>query len=70
LPQGALVDIDGQAFLLWTSRHRRWSFGGDPYSIGAAAAPKGVTVLTPELVVRAFANGFTRSVHETLSQRA
>lgn len=68
LPLGAVVDINGEAFLVWHQGLKRWSFSG--YS-GLQLPPSPSTpvrVLTPESVVRTFAGGFRPIVHASANR--
>jgi hypothetical protein len=64
LPRGVMFESDGVIYLNWSSGHLPWSFKGYglPVSIASSSSVK---VLTPESVVRMFANGFTPEVHAT-----
>jgi hypothetical protein len=66
LPRGAIFEYEGIAYLVSSVGYLPWSFGGygAAKSIGAATVVK---VLTPQSVVRAFANGFTPLVHTSAS---
>jgi hypothetical protein len=62
LPEGTIVDYEGQPHLSWRGTLRLWTFSG--YG-PPADAPSGarVAVLTPESVVEAIRHGFAPQVH-------
>ena len=60
LPDGAMVAIDGDAFLVEAGRLRPWSMAG--YG-PACAAPEEVEVLTPRSIVAAIAAGYAPVLH-------
>ena len=66
LPNGAFVEIDGQAYLVWRGALWLWSFSGYRERLEIEAAPKTVTVLTPLSIVATFAAGFVPNVHPTI----
>ncbi|WP_371232430.1 hypothetical protein ACAW63_06225 [Pseudomonas sp. QE6] len=56
LPEGTMVEHEGEVVLLWGGRQWRWSFDG--YSPLSPALANGVvTVLTPEPIVALLRNG-------------
>ena len=56
LPEGTMVEHEGEPVLLWRGRQWRWSFDGyNPLS--PALANRVVTVLTPEPIVALLSNG-------------
>lgn len=61
LPPGAMVEWDGDAYLVWDRALRRWSFGG--YNDFRRLPAGEVTVLTPVSIVRAFEAGYRPMVH-------
>ena len=64
LPLGTMVELEGNAYLLWTKGLRAWSFDGydqHQHSTGETL----VRVLTPRSIVGAFAAGFLPLVHPT-----
>lgn len=63
LPLGALVEIDGQALLVWHQGLMRWSFSGYSAASEQPAPSTRVRVLTPESIVRTLAGGFRPNVH-------
>lgn len=65
LPLGALVEINGESFLVWRQGLMRWSFSG--YSALRPQPPSStlVRVLTPESIIRTFAGGYCPAVHES-----
>ena len=63
LPDGAYVEVDGAAWLLWSRALHRWSAGG---YVERRRPPRGaVTVLTPASTVAVIAAGYQPSVHPT-----
>lgn len=62
LPDGSMIEHDGECVLLWRGGQWRWSFEG--YSPLQAAIPvgQGVRVLTPEPVVKLFQNGLAAAL--------
>jgi hypothetical protein len=60
LPDGAMVERDGAAFLWWQGKLLPWSFLG----YGAPVASGGeVSVLTPRSIVAAIAAGYMPALH-------
>lgn len=60
LPDGAMVALDGAAWLVWRGRLRRWSFQG----YGAGRPCEGLArLLTPQSAVGAFACGYRPAAH-------
>ncbi|KRW65475.1 MULTISPECIES: hypothetical protein [Pseudomonadaceae] len=56
LPDGTIVEHEGQPVLLWRGRQWRWSFDG--YTPHTQAMANGmVSVLTPEPIIALFRNG-------------
>lgn len=56
LPNGTMIEHEGQPVLLWRGRQLRWGFEG--YSLLAQPMTNEVvTVLTPEPIVALFKNG-------------
>ena len=69
LPDGAFFEHDGQAYLVWESRHWRWSFEG--YQQAAPCSSKEeVEVLTPPSTVKALLTGFRTEVQLPLTSSA
>lgn len=68
LPDGSMIEHDGECVLLWKGHQWRWSFAG--YSPLQPIIPAGqeVAVLTPEPIVRLFAAGLAGAlaVHPSL----
>jgi hypothetical protein len=62
LPQGAMFEHEGNAYLVSARGYLPWSFAGygAPNDIDAATI---VRVLTPRSIVRAFSQGFMPDVH-------
>jgi hypothetical protein len=67
LPSGVIVDIEGQAYLLWAHRLLLWSFSGYLTSDVPVDPTRTVPVLTPRSVVHAVTRGFTPLVHASAS---
>jgi hypothetical protein len=63
LPDGAMVEHDGAAWLWWHDRLLPWSFDG--YGAPHRSPPAQATVLTPASTVAALAQGYVPSVHPT-----
>lgn len=63
LPDGAIVEVDRIALLVWRGALLPWSFDGYGPIKDALPPQTVVRVLTPASVVRAFASGFTPEVH-------
>lgn len=65
LPEGAFVDIDGDALLYWQGELKRWSFEGYKSYDYLPAPSDLVTVLTPSSIVNTLQHGFLPQVHES-----
>ncbi len=66
LPEGAIFEVDGVAFLQNRGRLFKWSFTG--YSLAQALpGSASVNVLTPRSVVKLFAAGLPARVHASAS---
>jgi hypothetical protein len=64
LPSGAMVDLDGHAYLCWKGRLWPWTFAG----YGPSAEMPGsihARVLTPVSIVGAIRAGFVPQVHDS-----
>jgi hypothetical protein len=61
LPDGAIIERDAKAFLIYAGRLWQWSFVG--YSPAGPVDTSNVAVLTPHCIVEAFRSGFVPSVH-------
>ncbi|MNG41860.1 hypothetical protein D3C84_1313240 [compost metagenome] len=61
-----MIEHAGECVLLWRGGQWRWSFEG--YRLVKQPIPDsaGVTVLTPEPIVRLFAAGLQLQVHESV----
>lgn len=69
LPDGALFEHVGQAYLVWEGSHWRWTFEG--YQQAEPCGSKAVVeVLTPESAVRALLAGFRPNVHRSITSLA
>jgi len=62
LPDGAFVEIDNEAWLVWNGHLRLWSHAGYLRRVKIDGEQE-VTVLTPELSIRALRSGFTPVIH-------
>jgi hypothetical protein len=63
LPPGTMIELGGDACLIWRDRLFVWSFAGyKPYERKFDPTKK-VKVLTPSSIVRIYANGFVPQVH-------
>ena len=66
LPDGAMVEVDGDAWLVHRDRLHRWTSTG--YDGDTAIAPdRLVWVLTPPTTLRVLANGYRPSLHPDLA---
>jgi hypothetical protein len=63
LPDGTMIEINSRAYLVWRRSMYLWSFPGYVEEKGRHAPSTTVTVLTPESIVRIFAQGFVPQVH-------
>jgi hypothetical protein len=64
LPDGAMVEVDGQALLKWRGKAFAWRHAG----YAPAPVPSGpVEVLTPEGTVEAIAKGYKPVVHASVN---
>ncbi|MFJ3487467.1 hypothetical protein ACIPL1_29205 [Pseudomonas sp. NPDC090202] len=70
LPDGTMIEVEGDAVLLWRGGQWRWSFAGYEPIAASVAKQTTVTVLTPEPYVRLFAAGLASGlqVHPSLAQ--
>lgn len=67
VPDGAFIELNGEALLIWEGNLYLWSAQGyklanikiEPFTL--------VTVITPASIVRMFSNGFRPEVHESAS---
>ena len=67
MPDGAIVDIDGQAFAVSGQQLLRWSFGGYTGKIPRRASMQ-ARLLTPPSILRILANGYNPRWHESALQ--
>ncbi|WP_020559487.1 hypothetical protein [Thiofilum flexile] len=65
VPEGAFIDMNGTAFLLWQGHLHQWSYQGYSQSDLILSPSAVVTVLTPASIVRLFSKGFKPLVHES-----
>src|SRR5262245_48628967 len=63
LPDGAYVEIAGDAWLVWGGALRRWS--PDGYRDRAPVGGDSVEVITPRCLVEVLRSGYRASVHPT-----
>lgn len=62
LPEGTMIEVDGDAFLLHRGRRWRWSFQGyEP--VDPLPPATRVRVLTPKGIVRVYSAGYQPDVH-------
>lgn len=66
VPEGAFVEIDEAAFLIWRGGLHRWSPHGYIRATHAPSPSDGVTVLTPPSIVRLYQHGFKPQVHASI----
>jgi hypothetical protein len=64
LPDGAMVEHDGNPHLLWKGKLLPWTFSGYGPAVDAPPDTE-VAVLTPRSIVRAIRAGFVPQVHES-----
>lgn len=62
IPNGTIVEFNGQMYLRWNDRCYPWSFQGYGAAIDLPLTSN-VTVLTPKSIVRLFATGFVPNIH-------
>jgi hypothetical protein len=65
LPDGAMVQVDGESYLIAQGRARKWSPAG--YGEAAAAAPDDAMLLTPPSTLHAFRAGYRPVLHPSAS---
>jgi hypothetical protein len=65
LPDGAMIELNAGAYVLWNQQLLRWSFDGYTQSETPRLSPQRVRVLAPASIVRMFRLGFRPGVHET-----
>lgn len=66
LPDGAIFEHDGQAYLVWDGNHWSWTFEG--YQQAEPCGSRTVVdVLTPKSTVRALQAGFRPGVHRSIT---
>lgn len=59
LPDGTMIEVGGQAVLLWRGAQWRWSFEGYERQQASVAKREDVVVLTPAPIVQLFSAGLT-----------
>lgn len=65
VPEGAFIELNGIAYLLWLERLQQWSPQGYTKSDLELAPSEVITVLTPASIVRLFQHDFKPQVHES-----
>jgi len=65
VPEGAFIEIDGAAFLIWLGGLHRWSPHGYVRATQAPSPSDEVTVLTPASIARLYQHGFKPQVHDS-----
>jgi hypothetical protein len=65
VPDGAMIELDTSAYLLWEQRLLKWSFSGYSHNESSRLSQQRVRVLTPASIVRLFRHGFRPDVHES-----
>ncbi len=65
LPLGALVEINGDSFLVWHRGPKRWSSSGYSALQPLLSSSTLVRVLTPESIIRSFVGGYCPAVYES-----
>lgn len=68
IPEGAFIEINGGAFLLWGGYLHQWSFQGYSKENMEIEPSAVVTVITPQSIVRMFNSGFRPQVHESVGR--
>jgi len=63
LPDGTMIEVDANAYLIWRRQLLKWSFDGYTPSEANRLPTRHVRVLTPASVVRMFRHGFRPDVH-------
>lgn len=66
LPNGTMIAIGGEAWLVWHGQRHKWSFTG--YGDCLPLDGTEVIVLTPLPIVGALRGGYLPSVHESVTQ--
>ncbi len=67
LPDGTIIRMGDESYLVWKNRLYLWSFAGYTLS-DEKINNETVTVLTPKSYVEMFKKGFRPTVHESLEQ--
>ena len=65
LPAGTIIEYQGDAYLLWRGRLRRWSFAGYDKPVAVPRVSDDVQVIAPASIVRVFDIGFAPQVYPT-----
>lgn len=67
LPDGAFIDLDGIALLVWRGEFYRWNPGGYAIFERILSPTEEVVVLTPASIVETLRRGFRPQVHQSVS---
>jgi hypothetical protein len=65
IPDGAMIELDAAAYLIWGRQLLKWSFHGYTREEAPRPPAQRVRVLTPASVVQMFRRGFRPDVHES-----
>jgi hypothetical protein len=65
LPDGAMIELDAVAYVVWQQQLLKWSFKGYEQSEMPWPSIRRVRVLTPVSIVRMLRKGFLPGVHES-----
>lgn len=65
VPEGAFIEIDGAAFLIWRGGLHRWSPQGYVRTMRALSPSDEVIVLTPASIALLYQHGFKPQVHDS-----
>jgi hypothetical protein len=65
LPDGAMIELDAIAYVVWRQQLLQWSFEGYSRSEVPWSPKRTAHVLTPTSIVRMFCHGFRPGIHES-----
>lgn len=65
VPDGAMITLDANAYVVWRRRLLKWSFQGYAHEETSWRPERTVRVLTPASIVQMFRHGFRPEVHES-----
>jgi len=65
VPDGAMIELDAAAYLIWGRQLLKWSFHGYSQGEPMRLSQQRVHVLTPASIVRMFRTGFRPDVHDS-----